>query len=59
MLQAAGCDGLTLDTLTIGQYLFGAAEGDIRRREVVDALMITVIIVMFDEDAELTFDFPR
>ncbi len=59
MLQAAVRNGLTLDTLTIGQDLFGATEVDVRRREVFDTLMIAVMVVVLDESADLTFEVPR
>lgn len=59
MLQAAVCNGFTFDARTLSQDGFGSAEVNIRRREVVDALMIAVMVVVFDEAADLTFEVPR
>ena len=59
MLQAAVCDGLTLDALPLDQDVFSAAEVDVGRGEIVDALMVAVVIVMLDKRANPTFEVAR
>jgi hypothetical protein len=49
MLQAAVCDGVTLDAFAFCEDRLGPAEVDIGWCEVVDALMIADLIVVFDE----------
>ena len=63
MLQATVCDCVTLDALPFREDRLGPAEVDIGWCEVVDALMITDVIVVFDEGPYLAFevtgDFER
>ena len=56
MLQAAVCDGVALDAVSFCEDRLGPAEVDIGWCEVVDALMITDVIVVFDEGPYLTFE---
>jgi hypothetical protein len=51
-VQAAVCDGCTLNAFTLGKDCLGSAEVDVGRREVVQALVIALVIVVFDEPAE-------
>jgi hypothetical protein len=56
MLQAAVCDSDKLDAFAFCKDRFRPAEVDIGRCEVVDALMIADMIVVFDEGAYLPFE---
>ncbi|MEY9880507.1 hypothetical protein ABIA43_002041 [Bradyrhizobium sp. USDA 328] len=56
MLQAAGCDGIALNAFSLGEDCPSPAEVDIGRREVVDALMVADVIVVFDEGPDLSFE---
>ena len=53
MLQATVCDGVAFDALTLGQDFRGSAEVDVSRGQIVDALVIADMIVMFDEGGDL------
>src|SRR6266852_4820301 len=59
MLQASVCNCCTLDAFTLGQDCLRPTEVDISWREVVDALMIADVIVMFDEGSYLPFEITR
>ena len=56
MLQAAVCDGVALDAVAFCKDCLGPAEVDIGWREVVDALVVTDVIVVFDEGPYLSFE---
>ena len=56
MLQASVCDGGTLDALTLGKDRLGPAEVNVGRGEVVDALVIAGVVVVFDEGVDLLFE---
>ena len=56
MLQATVFDGVTLDAFAFGKNYFGSAEVNIRRSNVVDALVVAGVIVVFDEGADLCFE---
>ena len=56
MLQAAVCDGVAFDAVSLCEHRLSPAEVDIGRREVVDALMIAEVIIVFDEGPYLTFE---
>src|SRR6476660_3642960 len=51
MLQAAVCDGCTLDVFTLGKDYLGPVEVDVSRREVVQALVIADVVIVLDEAA--------
>ena len=55
MLQAAFSDGLFLDLLSHLQDLSTAPVIDISRRQIAEALVVTVIVVVIDEGADLPF----
>ena len=55
MLQAAVCDGCTLDAFTLGKDYLGPAEVDVSRREVVQALVIADVVIVLDEGINLPF----
>jgi hypothetical protein len=56
MLQASVCDGCTLDAFSLGQDCLGPAEVDVGRGQIVDALMIADVVVVFDEGVNLPFE---
>ena len=56
MLQATVSDGVAFDPLTFGADGLSSAEVDIGRREVVDALMVAMVVVVFDEGTDLSFE---
>ena len=56
MLQAAVCDGCTLDAFSLGEDRLGPAEVDVGRREVVEALVIADVVVVLDEGVDLPFE---
>jgi hypothetical protein len=56
VLQAAVCDGLTLDTLSFGYDGLGPAEVDVSRGLVFNALVIVDVVVVLDEGADLPFE---
>ena len=59
MLQAAVCDGLSFDVLTLGLDHLGSVEVDVGGREVIDTLMIADVVVVLDEGADLPFEARR
>ena len=56
MLQAAVCDGVAFDAFSFSADRLSPAEVDIGRCEVVDGLVITDVIVVFDEGLYLAFE---
>jgi len=56
MLQAAVCDGCTLDVFTLGKDYLGPVEVDVSRREVVQALVIADVVIVLDEGFDLPFE---
>ena len=56
MLQASVCDSCTLDAFSLGQDCLGPAEVDVGRGQIVDALMIADVVVVFDEGVNLPFE---
>ena len=59
MLQAAVCDGCTLDALALGKDCPGLPKIDVGGREVVDALVIAGVVVVLDEGVDLPFEISR
>ena len=57
MLQAAIGDGHALDPLAFGEDLGGASEVDVRRRHVVEALVVMGMVTVAGEGCELPFEF--
>ena len=55
MLQAALSDGLLFDLLPFSQNGSVAAEVDVGRCDVVQALVVSFVVVVFDEGLDLTF----
>ena len=53
MLQAAILDGLFLDLFPFSENVFVTPEVDVRGRDVVQALVIAVIVVVIDKEADL------
>src|SRR6478672_71871 len=59
MLQAAVSDGGALDTIAFGEDRLCPAEVNVSRREIVDAFVITDVVVVLDEGADLSFEISR
>ena len=55
VLQATVCDGGKLNAFAFCEDCLRSAKVDVGRREVFDALMITDVIVVLDEGANLPF----
>ena len=55
-MQAALFEGLSFDPFPLVENGFVASEVDVRRCDVVQALMITLVIVMIDEGFDLGFE---
>ena len=53
MKQAPGFDGLLFDPFSLSQNGLAAPEVDISRGEVLQALVVSMMIVMVDEPADL------
>jgi hypothetical protein len=56
MLQATVCDGSKFDASAFCDYRLRSVEVDVRRCDVVDALMIAGVIVVLDEGSDLSFE---
>ena len=56
MLQSALFDGLAFDPLALEQDGLAASEVDVSRRQVLQALMVAVMIVVIDEAIDLRFE---
>ena len=59
MLQAAVSDCLFLDLLPFSQDGFVAPKVDVSRRDVVQALVVALIVIVVDECADLTLKIAR
>jgi hypothetical protein len=55
MLQAPVFDGLSFDPFTFQQDSLTAPEVDIGRRQIAQALVIALVIVVLDEGRDLVF----
>jgi hypothetical protein len=58
VLQPAFSDCLFRDLLSHLQDLGSAAVIDVGRRQVVQALVVTMVVVVIDEGADLAFQIP-
>jgi hypothetical protein len=56
MLQASLLDGLSFDPVSLQEDGLAAAEVDVSRREVVDALVIAAVVIVVDERRDLGFE---
>lgn len=56
MSQASLLDGLALDLFAFGEDDLAAAEVDIGRNEIINALVIATVIIVFDEGCDLPFE---
>src|SRR5438067_10862939 len=56
VLQAASSNGLSLDPFSIGQDGWTTSEVDIRRGEIVDALVVAAVVVLVDKSRDLGFE---
>ena len=59
VLQAPGLQCVSLDPFPFQQDGLATTEVDIGRRQVVQALMVAVMVVVADEVADLEFEMPR
>src|SRR6478735_10243552 len=59
MVQASVLDGLSFDPFSFKQDGLTASEVDIGRGEIGDALMVSQVIVMSDEAADVGFEITR
>jgi len=59
MLQASLLDGLSFDPFSLQEDGLAAAEVDIGRCEIVEALVIAPVIVVVDERPDLGFEIAR
>lgn len=59
VLQASVLNGLLLDPFSLFQDFVSSAEIDIRRCEIAEALMVSAVVVMVDECADLSFQVFR
>ena len=57
MVQAAVLDGLQFDAPPFSQDGFTAAEVDVSRGEVADALVVALVVVVIDEGGDGYFEF--
>ena len=56
MLQAPGLDDPSFDPFSFHQVGLVASKVDVSRREIVQALMISLMIVIADEGPDLQFE---
>ena len=56
ILQTPVLDGLSFDPFPFQQDGLAAPEVDIGGREVIQALVVALVVVVLDEDAELGFE---
>ena len=59
MLQSALFDGLAFDPFALEQDGLAASEVDVRRGEIVEAFVVTGVIVVLDEGAHLGLEGAR
>ena len=59
MLQAPMFDGLSLDPFTLFDDGLGSAEVGIGGRHIVEALVVALVVVVFDERFDLGFKVAR
>ena len=55
VVQAAQSDGLSFDPFAFDEDGFAAAEVDVGRGEIIEALVVSPMIVMLDEGGDLLF----
>ena len=55
-MQTTLCDSAVLDPFSFCQYRLTTTEVHIGGREVVQAFMVSLVIVMFDERLDLLFE---
>src|SRR5881392_2759163 len=56
VLQAAVSNGLSLDPFSFGQDGWTASKVDVGRGEIVDALVVSAVVVVVDEGRDLGFE---
>ena len=58
MLQAAVCDGQAFDPFAFEEDAFGPSKIDVGGRQIVEALVISAVIVLIDERGDLPSRSP-
>ena len=58
-MQAARFECLSFDPFSLFQNGFIPSEVDVRRRDVVQALMVALVVVVIDEGFDLRFEITR
>ena len=53
MKQAPGFDGLLFDPLSLAQNGLASPEVDVSRRKVLQALVVTTMVIVIDEGVDL------
>src|ERR1700735_2954171 len=59
MLQAAAGDGLAFDPFAFEEDALGPSKIDVGGREIVEALVISGVIISLDESGDLPFEISR
>ncbi len=59
MEQVALLDGLPFDPFAFEQDGLASTKIDIGRREIADAFVVALMVVMLDEDPDLRFEIAR
>ena len=59
MLQAAGLDGLSFDPFSFHQNGFSASEVDVGGREIVEALVVALVIIVHHKGLDLRLQVSR
>jgi hypothetical protein len=59
MIQAAGFDGVAFDPFSFKQDGLATPEVDFGRRQVGDALVVSKVVVVSDEGADLVLEIAR
>ena len=59
MLQASGLERFALNALTLGEDCLSPPKVDIGRGQIIEALVITGVVVVLDKGADLPFEIAR
>ena len=59
IMQTTFCEGVSFDPFSVGQYFMAAPKVDIGRCQVVQALLVTLMVVVIDEPLNLLFKITR
>ena len=59
IMQTTFCKGVSFDPLSVSQYRFSAPKVDVSRCQVIQAFMVTLVVVVIDERLNLLFKITR